>query len=82
MRVKDLILNLRIKKDNKLFERWANSSGMASKANIIKRVAKFQNKNQNKKLVMKGKEIAKKLNGKCFTCIKAKHLVKDCSNRT
>jgi hypothetical protein len=53
MGIKDLILRLRIKQDNKLSKKRTNSLG-ALKANVVKQVVKIHNKNQ-KKLVVKGK---------------------------
>jgi hypothetical protein len=38
----------------------------------------FHNKNQKKKLVVKGKRIVTKFNGKCFICNKTEHPAKDC----
>ena len=71
--VKDLILSLRTENDNKLSERKANSYGITHKANIIEQMTKTQNKNQKKKLAMKGKKLPKKLMTKYFICNKAKH---------
>ena len=51
MRVEDIILRLIIKKENKLYERRANSSIMVSKINIIEQVKKTK----IKKLDVKGK---------------------------
>jgi hypothetical protein len=53
MEIKDLILRLRIKQDNKLSKKRTNFFG-ALKANVVKQVVKIHNKNQ-KKLVVKGK---------------------------
>jgi len=79
MRIKDLILRLKIKQDNKLSKKRTNSFG-ALKANVVKQVVKIHNKN-HKKLVVKGKWIAKKFNDKCFICNKTKYLAKDCRNK-
>ena len=39
-------------------------------------MVKSHKKNQKKKLVVKGKGIVNKLNGKCFICNKTKHWAK------
>jgi hypothetical protein len=44
-------------------------------------VVKSLNKNQKKKLVMKGKGIVKKFNGNCFIYKKTRYLAKDCRNK-
>jgi hypothetical protein len=46
-----------------LFERRTNSSS-ASNANIMEQMGKSHNKNQKKKLIVKGKLIVKKFNRK------------------
>jgi hypothetical protein len=62
MKIKDLVLRLRIEKDNKLFEKRNNSSS-SLKENVMEEVIRSHNKNQ-KKFVVKCKRIAKKFNGK------------------
>jgi hypothetical protein len=79
IRIKDFILRLRIKDDIKLSKKRINSSSVL-KANVVKQVVKFHNKNQ-KKLVVKGKRIAKKINDKCFICNKIAHATKFCKIR-
>ena len=79
IRIKDFILRLRIKDDTKLSKRRINSSSVL-KANVVKQVVKFHNKNQ-KKLVVKDKRIAKKINDKCFICNKIAHATKYCMNK-
>ena len=79
IRIKDFILRLGIKDDNKLSKRRINSSS-ALKANVVKQVVQSHNKNQ-KKLVVKGKRIAKKINDKCFICNKTGHITKYCINK-
>lgn len=44
-------------------------------------MVKSHKKNQKKKLVVKGKGIVNKLNGKCFICNKTGHLAKDYRNK-
>jgi len=65
MEIEDLILRLRIKFGNKLSEKIANSS-RAQKTNVMEQAVKSYNKNNKKKLAVKGKGIVKKFNGKCF----------------
>jgi len=60
-------------KKNKLFERRANSFIIASKTNIIEQLKKTNNKNQNKKLDVKGKDIVMKFNSKWFIYNKTGH---------
>ena len=57
-------------------EKRANSSS-APKTKVMEKVVKFHNKNQKKKLVVKGKEIANKFNEKCVIWNKTRHLSKD-----
>jgi len=55
---------------------------MLPKENIIKQVIKIHIKKQNKKLVVKGEDIAKKLNNKYFLCNKTEHQATNCKSRT
>lgn len=80
IRIKDFILKLRLKEDNKLSERRTNSSS-ASKVNVMEQVVRSHNKNIKKqKACCEGKNVDK-LNGKCFICNKTWHLSKDCKNK-
>lgn len=81
MGIKDLILRLRIKDDNKLSKRKGNSFG-ALKENFMEQAVKSHNKNQKKKFVMMRKRFVKKFNNKCFIYDKTKHLAKDCRNKS
>ena len=47
----------------------------------MKQMVKSLNKNQKKRLVMKGKGIVKKFNGNCFIYKKTRYLAKDCRNK-
>ncbi|KAL3516099.1 hypothetical protein ACH5RR_023001 [Cinchona calisaya] len=78
MSVEDLILRLRIEKDNKMSERKASPSSFYAKANMVEQVEKSHKKNHKKKHAMKGKGIAKKFKGKCYSCNKVGHLAEDC----
>jgi hypothetical protein len=64
-----------------LFERRANSFIIASKTNIIEQVKKTNNKNQNKKLDVKGKDIVMKFNSKWFIYNKTGHQVNNYKNK-
>jgi hypothetical protein len=44
-------------------------------------VANTHNKNQNKMIIVKGKGIANKFNGKCFIYTKIEQLDKDIKNK-
>lgn len=55
---------------------------MLPKENIIEQVTKIYIKKQNKKLLMKGNEIAKKLNSKYFLCNKIGYQANNCRIRT
>jgi hypothetical protein len=44
-------------------------------------VANTHNKNQKKRIIVKGKEIANKFNGKCFIYTKIEQLEKDIKNK-
>jgi len=46
----------------------------------VKQLVKSHNKNQ-KKLLVKGKRIAKKINDKCFICNNIGHVTKYCINK-
>lgn len=73
MRVEDLIPRLRTE-DYNLRVKNENYSSTASKVNVVRN----QNKNQKKKLAVKGKSITKKFHGIYFVCFKIGHQTKDC----
>lgn len=81
MGVEDHIFRLMIKEDNKLFKKRANSFDMVHKTNIMEQVARTYNIKKKKKLVVKGKGIAKKLNGNFFICNKVRLQTNDCKKR-
>lgn len=75
MGVEDFILRLRIEMDNKLSKKRVNSFS-SFKEIIMEQVLRFHNKNKKKKLIMKGKGIAKRFNEKYFIYNKIGHLIK------
>ena len=82
MRLEDLIVRLRIKEDNRAYEKKAGKGIMESKANVVKR---GQTSHNNKKRKHNGNDPKqgpmKKFQGKCYVCNKQGHRAKDCHSR-
>ena len=80
MKLEDLIVRMRIEKDNRVSEKKVGNHSMESKAHVIEEGHKTK-----KKMKYVGQQGAKggdskKFKGNCFVCNKPGHRAKDCRN--
>ena len=79
MRLEDLIVRLRIKEDNRAFEKKAGKGFMESKANVVEQGQTSHNHKKRKHNGNGPKQgPTKKFQGKCYVCNKQGHRAKDC----
>ncbi|CAN6679493.1 unnamed protein product [Malus baccata var. baccata] len=80
MGLEDLIVRLRIKEDNRCFEKKSNSQFMQAKAHIVEGGSK-NNKKRKHSGESSSQGNSKKFKGKCFVCNKIGHRASECRNR-
>ena len=77
MGLEDLIVRLKIEKDNRVSEKKVGKHPMESKANLVELKANKKIKHFGEGL-SQGKNQYKKFAGKCYICNKQGHRAKNC----
>ncbi|XP_024024454.1 uncharacterized protein LOC112092460 [Morus notabilis] len=79
MTVEQLVVRLRIKEDNRRFEKkFSNATASSAEANVVEHDGSKKKREPRSKLGPKGGIVKKKFQGKCFNCNKVGHKSADC----